>query len=196
MYDAWAIIDSVARPYLIGNSVSDFFRPFEGFVTNISKTEAQEMALSYATFRIIKHRFKNSPGFSEIEEISNKLMIDLNYSVEFERSNYASGDPAALGNYIAETWIAFGLQDGSNELGKYENRFYYPVNPPLVTNFAGNSALDDPNRWQPLALETFIDQSGNIIQTSTPEFLSPEWGDVTPFFFKRKPTNQKGKKRK
>ena len=38
----------------------------------------------------------------------------------------------------------------------------------------------DPNRWQPLSLDVFIDQSGNIIPFNTPEFLGPEWGAVTP----------------
>jgi hypothetical protein len=39
----------------------------------------------------------------------------------------------------------------------------------------------DPNRWQPLALDFFIDQSGNPIPGGFPEFLCPEWGAVAPF---------------
>ena len=39
----------------------------------------------------------------------------------------------------------------------------------------------NPNKWQPLAFESFIDQSGNVVANNTPEFLSPEWGKVTPF---------------
>ena len=32
-----------------------------------------------------------------------------------------------------------------------------------------------------MIFNTFIDQSGNLIEGSTPEFLSPEWGAVHPF---------------
>jgi hypothetical protein len=45
----------------------------------------------------------------------------------------------------------------------------------------GNPDLIDPNRWQPLTLEIFIDQSGNVIPGNTPKFVGPEWGQVTPF---------------
>ncbi|MDJ0870058.1 MAG: thrombospondin type 3 repeat-containing protein, partial [Myxococcota bacterium] len=45
----------------------------------------------------------------------------------------------------------------------------------------GNPDIADLNRWQPLALRFFIDQSGNVFPSGTPEFLSPEWGQVTPF---------------
>ena len=43
----------------------------------------------------------------------------------------------------------------------------------------GNATVLDLNRWQPLTLDLFIDQSGNPIPGETPEFLSPEWGQVT-----------------
>jgi hypothetical protein len=55
------------------------------------------------------------------------------------------------------------------------------VNSPLAPEFSGNSTISDPNRWQPLSLEVFIDQSGNIIGENTPDFLSPEWGNTYPF---------------
>jgi len=32
-----------------------------------------------------------------------------------------------------------------------------------------------------LQFETFIDQAGNLIEGTTPNFLSPEWGQVSPF---------------
>ena len=35
--------------------------------------------------------------------------------------DYAGGSPAALGNYIADCYIRFGLQDGSNEANDYVN---------------------------------------------------------------------------
>jgi hypothetical protein len=93
----------------------------------------------------------------------------------------AGNTPAELGNRIAETIIAYGLSDGANEAGGYANQYYTPVNPPLVPALPGNPDLVDPDRWQPLALDFFIDQSGNVIVGGFPEFLSPEWGQVKPF---------------
>ena len=87
-------------------------------------------------------------------------MRELNYDRTFTDTDYSNGSAAALGNYIAECLINFGLQDGSNEQRAYGNRFYNPVNDPLVINFSGNNSIQDFNRWQPLTLDVFIDQAG------------------------------------
>ncbi|MEL7146163.1 MAG: T9SS type A sorting domain-containing protein, partial [Bacteroidota bacterium] len=76
---------------------------------------------------------------------------------------------------------AYGAQDGSNEDLLYLNLYYDPINEPLEVAEPGNPTLSDPNRWQPLSLARFIDQSGNEIPGSSPPFLSPEWGNVVPF---------------
>jgi hypothetical protein len=53
----------------------------------------------------------------------------------------------------------------------------------LNPNNPGLPFLVDFNRWQPLTFPgVFIDQAGNSIPfNNTPDFLSPEWGDVVPF---------------
>jgi len=56
--------------------------------------------------------------------------------------------------------------------------YYKPFNPPLIPLLPGNPNILDLNRWQPLTLEIFIDQAGNVIPGNTPRFLSPEWGQV------------------
>ena len=88
---------------------------------------------------------------------------------------------SALGNYLAEQYINFGLQDGSNESIQYQNTYYNPMNWNLVMDDPGNPNMFFPNRWQPLQLTEFIDQSGNEGNNISPDFLSPEWGNVTPF---------------
>ena len=45
--------------------------------------------------------------------------------------------------------------------------------------------MTDPHRWQPLALKFFKDQACNIIIGGYPDFLSPEWGQVTSFSLTR-----------
>ena len=86
-----------------------------------------------------------------------------------------------MGNFIAQVIIEHGQQDGSNEAQDYRNRFYNPVNKALFIGRPGSQNITDPNRWQPLLFNVFIDQSGNEIPDDIPPFLSPEWGDVIPF---------------
>lgn len=181
MYDAWAIYDDVARTYLIGKNVDGFSSSFDGFTPNIDLAEARQQTISYAMYRLLNHRFSTSPAYPEARVLYNDLMAELGYDISNTSTDYSTGDAAALGNFIAETIIDFGLQDGATELQGYANAYYEPVNNAMVTNQVGTNGLTDPNRWQPLSFETFIDQSGNLIEGSTPDFLSPEWGNVTPF---------------
>lgn len=181
MYDAWAAIDPIARNFLLGQKVGEFESEFSGFSPIIPAAEAKDMAISYAAYTLLRARFFRSPGSEQTLPFFDRLMGELGYDIAYSGTDYPSGNPADLGIYIANTLIEFGFQDGSNEQANYSNRFYESANPPLIPNQSGNSTDIDPNRWQTLALETFIDQSGNLIEGSTPEFLSPEWGAVIPF---------------
>lgn len=181
MYDAWAVFDEAANTFLLGNTVENVYCPFIDFPTPTDVEAAREEAISYAAYRLLSHRFANSPGNVESQQRFNTLMTNLGYDRNLTTENYQSGSAAALGNYIAACYINYGLRDGSNEVNDYENRHYEPSNTPLVVALPGNPTLEDPNRWQPLTLEVFIDQSGNIIPGATPGFLGPEWGQVYPF---------------
>ena len=181
MYDAWAIVNSKGDPYLIGNSVHGYDVPFDSFSNELSETENNRAAISYAAYRIIRHRFLNSPGWPLIKARTDNLMSLLNFDIDNYEVDNNNEDPIALGNFIAENYISYGLEDGSVEDDNYENQYYAPVNEPLVPEFSGNSTITNPNRWQPLSLNVFIDQSGNILDESTPEFLGAEWGNVNPF---------------
>tara|TARA_R110000850_G_scaffold16697_6_gene51838 strand:- start:30418 stop:32595 length:2178 start_codon:yes stop_codon:yes gene_type:complete len=185
MYEAWSTMDDISDTFLLGKTVGEYICPFDGFSPNEPVEEAREKAISYAVYRLILHRFADSPGFDdEILPSVNALMGSLGYDINYTNVNYSSGNAADLGNFIAQELIAFGFQDGSNELDGYQNQFYEPVNEPLVIEFPGNPDIEFPNRWQPLTLDVYIDQSGNIIPLSTPDFLSPEWGQVVPFALK------------
>ena len=181
MYDAWAVYDEVAEPFLLGNNIRGFRCLFDGIPQPSNINSARKEAISYAVYRLLNHRFKDSPNFDITIPSIEARMLALGYDPSFTSTDYSSGNPAALGNYIAECIIAFGLQDGSNESQDYINQFYEPVNVPLIPENTGNPTISNPNRWQPLTLEIFIDQSGQIIEGDTPDFLSPEWGRVIPF---------------
>jgi hypothetical protein len=184
MYDTWAIYDDTATPYLIGNTVNDFttvleeFSPNEDLDTSVSKT------ISYAMYRLLTHRFQNSPGLEETQARFDLLMEKLGYDVNNASLLYEDGDAAALGNFIAQSIIDYGLQDGSREATGYDNAYYQPANQAYALDDNNNPPIQDPNRWQPLGLDSFIDQGGNIIDSNVPPFLSPEWGNVYSFALK------------
>jgi len=62
MYDAWAAYDTIASPYMLGQSVHGLTIPFNGIEIPQDVEAAREEAISYAAYRILKHRFKDSPG--------------------------------------------------------------------------------------------------------------------------------------
>lgn len=181
MYDAWAIYDNDAKTYLIGKNVHDYTNFYDGFLPSEDLEESRNKAISYAAYRLLKYRFRNSPGVVHSTKIFDLLMSQLGYDTTFTSTDYSTGNGAALGNFIAESVISYGFTDGARESSDYDNAHYEPINPPLAPVIPGNNDIIDPNRWQPLSLETFIDQAGNLIPGSVPDFLSPEWGDVSPF---------------
>ncbi len=183
MYDAWAAFDSEAETFFLGKTVDGYFCPFNGIAAPADLKAARNEAVSYAAYRLIYNRFSNSPGASITLPNLTNLMISLGYDPTFVSLNYSTGSPAALGNYIAQQCLLFGQQDGSNE-PTFANQYYQPVNPGLIMATSGNPNMVDPNRWQPLTLAVFIDQNGNVIPINTPPFLSPEWGNVTPYSLK------------
>ncbi|WP_051229606.1 FG-GAP-like repeat-containing protein [Psychroserpens burtonensis] len=182
MYDIWAIYDEAAKPYLIGNTVNNFSTELLEFSPLESIEESQKKAISYAMYRLLSYRFQNSPNAEESQRLFDLVMEQLGYETAFAISTlYQFGNATALGNYVAEAIINYGNGDGSRELDFFNNAYYASVNEPLGPAVATTTLMNDPNRWQPLALDTFIDQSGNLIDGTVIEFLSPEWGNVYPF---------------
>lgn len=183
MYDAWAIYKPGANTFFLGKNTNGFPCSIAGVVVpqdSLARLEAQETAISYFAYRLIRHRFFNSPGaFSTYENI-NSIMQNLGYDPSFESTDYVEDGPAALGNYLAQQLIEYGLQDGSNEQGNYSNQYYAPVNPPIEPELPGNPNIIDPNRWQSISLTNAIDQAGNPI-SGVPSFVGAEWGNVEPF---------------
>ena len=187
MYDAWAIFDENAQTVFLGKTFGGFPCVFNGIEIpdpeNID--EARKEIISYAMFRLLNHRFENSPGSVNALASFSTFFANLGYDANFTSSDYSTNSYAALGNYMAEQMIAFGLQDGSNEAFNYANIYYTPSNEPLVLDvYSDTNDLNNPNSWQPLGFDVFIDQSGNPFPLNTPAFLSPEWGQVTPFCLK------------
>ncbi len=185
MYDAWAIFDNQAETVFLGKTFNGYRCMFKGINTPVNIDNARHEIISYGMYRLLNHRFANSPGSVASIVAFNTLFTSYGYDENITTTDYSTGSFAALGNYLASEIIAFGNQDGSNEQNAYANQYYTPVNDPLILDmYSETNDLVDPNRWQPLAFDVFIDQSGNIIPQNVPAFLGPEWGEVKPFCLK------------
>ena len=178
MYDAWAAYDSVSVSYLLGRVPSCSFQKFD-FEGEIKSS--REEAISYAAYRLLSHRFSKSPNAMQTLYAFDSLLSSLGYDKNFVSIDYRDGSPAALGNYIGNCLIEYGYGDGANELGDYKNLNYTTVNARIRPDISGNRGLIDPNRWQPIQLDVFIDQSGNILPGGSSDFIGAEWGNVAPF---------------
>jgi hypothetical protein len=180
MFDAWAVYSDSARTYLAGQTVNGFDCALDDIDTDIDLQPAREQAISFAAYRIIRHRFANSPGATTTLAEVDGLMSELGYDAADTSTDVSTGSAAAVGNRIAECYIDYGLQDGANEANGYANAHYLPVNAPIEPPKPGNPTITDLDRWQPIALVQYVDQAGNVYN-SNPPALSPEWGAVRPF---------------
>ena len=140
-----------------------------------------EVAISHAMAQFMNYRFDDSPGNIQTDALVDNLMLQLQLNPSYSDVQLYGGGSADIGIYVARTMIEYGMEDGAKEQIDYANLFYEPVNSPLLLELPGNENCEDPNRWQPLQFIEFIDQSGNFVNASTPEFLGAEWGRVKPF---------------
>ena len=173
MYDAWAAWSDTASPYHFGErgTACGPVVPSDGDVER-----AREEAISHAAWRLLRHRFRHSPGAAETAHNADMLMAALGHD-----AGHTTGPAAALGACIGDLYVARGgLADRANEANDYASLFYVPVNPDMPPSVPGNAELEDPDRWQPLDLLHFVDQSGNV-EDDIPAFVTPEWGRVVPF---------------
>ncbi|MEM7106624.1 MAG: FG-GAP-like repeat-containing protein [Bacteroidota bacterium] len=179
MWDVWSVFDNTSIAYLPQHQLIEF--PMEEDIANEALDDLRKEAISYASYRLLRHRFLRSPSQFEMVVLYNRLMEQLGYDIGNISTDFSTGNAAALGNYIAQQYIDFGRSDGAAEDSDYGNSYYVPTNDPLILNLPGSQSILDPNRWQPLSFDTFIDQSGNVVEGNTPGFLSPEWGNVKSF---------------
>jgi hypothetical protein len=167
MWDAWAAYDPKADGY---------------FVTEKDKAPdvqaAREAAMSYAAYRLLLWRYAYGANLRVTFGELTKTMRSLCYRIDFTSTN--GNSPAALGNRIAATAIAYGRKDGSLERLHYADESYVPVNTPLVVAQPG-TAMHDPTFWQPLALDQTVAQNGLAVPGKVQTFIGAQWGHVRSF---------------
>ena len=186
MFDAWAIYEPDVLPsFTTAESTLPDCSAIHSYRTNSATTLttaekdlAQNQAVGMAAWTILNHRFiGNRRSAQMLERFRQTALSQGLQSAEITDANEFSAQN--LGIRVGRCIIANGLADNSNELQDYRNINYTPANTPLNPSTPGNPGQIDPNRWQPLQLDIFIDQSG--IMTDTPEFLGADWGQLDPF---------------
>jgi hypothetical protein len=186
MWDAWAAYDPVPDQVFHQEKVNPLPPDIEA---------ARNEAVSFAAYRVLKSRFAApQQGHAVTQPALDGQMDALGYDKTF--TSTAGDTPAALGNRIAATILSTCPFDGSNELGGpvgyAANPPYIPVNPPILIDLPGiggplcqktNDFIDlvNPNAWQPIAFEFFVDQGGTPYGAVTPAFVCPHWRGVRAF---------------
>jgi hypothetical protein len=209
LYDAWAAYDAEASPYLLGKTVNGYSCPCKGVPKPADVEAARREAMSFAAYRVLSARFTASPQSTSALYRFREIMKQHGYDFRNYDISYASGSPAALGNYIAQCVLQMSDLDGANPDKNQPPLLYQTVNPPLEVVAPNPLKATDPNRWQPLKLNRAIgpdgypvaecrclgrpfsslldsvDKNGYIRFTGTQSFQGADWGRVAPFALKK-----------
>ncbi|MFA5938229.1 MAG: vanadium-dependent haloperoxidase [Sinimarinibacterium sp.] len=174
MYDAWAAYEPVADGIF-----------FDGFHAATDVVASRREAISHAAYRVLKNRYALSANAATSLAAFDAKMRALGYDPD---SSVVTGDsPAAVGARAALAVIAFGDADGARQASNYDDPSYAPANSELIVAFPGIApdGMDDPNRWQPLALQVAFSQNGIPLPSGVQRYVGSHWGAVTPFAIER-----------
>lgn len=168
MYDAWAAYDATADGYLVTEKLT---------ATDVDA--ARREAISYAAYRVLRHRYAFENGGPTSLACFDAFMARLGFDPS---DDTATGDtPRALGNRIGAAVIDAFADDGANEGEDYRDPTgYASLNAALVVDQPG-ALLNDWLRWQPLNLAVAVTQNGIVTDAGVQAYIGPHWGEVTPF---------------
>jgi hypothetical protein len=168
MYDAWATYDDTADGYYYAERT-----------TAADKDGARAVAISYAAYRVLAHRYAAASGGPTSVACYDAFMERLGLDPADEHTD--GDDPAAVGNRVAAAVLAATQDDGANETDAYaDTTMYAAANPPLTVDRPGTPATD-PDVWQELNLAQAETQNGLILDAGIQKYIGPNWGYVTPF---------------
>lgn len=164
MFDAWASYD----PTAIGTQIGDDLQRPIAENTDANKTQA----MSFAAHQVLTELFPTQV------QLFDDLMVDLGFDPDDENTNTST--PTGIGNVTGEKLLEFRREDGSNQLGDDpDGTFGVPYSDTIgyvPRNTADN--IVDMEAWTPERVP--IDaEPGEELRIQ--EFLTPQWGQVTPF---------------
>ena len=85
----------------------------------VGNKEYLEKIISFSSYNLIRHRFKNSVGVVETYKRADSLMVILDYDQNYSKLDYIGGDPRSIGNYLFKLYSDYGYLDHSNEINNY-----------------------------------------------------------------------------
>ncbi len=182
MWDAWAAYDATADAILDKESPA-----------SSNPEHDRAIAISFAAYRVLSHLYSFSVNAATTQASLDTHMLALGFDRTF--TDTAGDTPAAVGNRIAAAVIAYGTSDGANEANNYTDPTYTPVNDPLIVKLPADdptlpgTVMNDPNRWQPLALDFQVTQNGIPLPGKVQKYVGAQWNDVKPFALTRNDPN-------
>ncbi|REK09422.1 MAG: hypothetical protein DWQ37_18460 [Planctomycetota bacterium] len=182
MYDAWAAYDNVAQ--------GQYFTEKH---TSANVAAARQEAISYAAYRVLSERYTHAVNPVASQTRFDAVMDNLGYDKNY--TSTVGNSPAAVGNRIAQHILSSTINDGSNEANGYvDNTGYQAVNTPMIVDYPSvtnpqHTPLADPNRWQPLYIESQTLQNGIPVGFNLQQYVGPHWGSVETFAMGRDGTS-------
>ena len=173
-YDGWAMYDK---------NVKNFFYSEKRESGDLERARVE--TITVASYRLILHRYANAPQYPAILAEADALARELNVDVT---QTDVTEDPIGWGNQLAQMIISMGRFDGSLEDAGYEtpaDRFI-PINAPLIVGLGAVRSMVNVNFWQPLALDSIIDQGGNPLPSNIQYPLTLHWLQVQPYALEAK----------
>lgn len=176
MYDAWAAYDSVAIGYIHHERV-----------TAVDIPAARREAISYAAYRMLRARYAGSANAATTATALDNRFASLGYDKNV--TGTVGTTPAALGNRIAASIIAWGLGDGSNQAGGYGDPAYSNPQPEfkILLNgvpLGGIPAGTNPDLWHPLTFDAGISQNG-VEPITLQKYVGVTWRNTRPYCLTR-----------
>ncbi len=173
MYDAWTVFDNTSEGIF-----------YQQKHTALDVEAARNEAVSYAAYRVLSQRYTLAVDPNASQMLFDNVMSSLGYDPGVTTT--VGDTPAAIGNRIAEQILSSQLNDGSNEANGYaDDTGYVPTNDPMIVDHPsitgpGGNPLANPNRWQPLFINSAVTQNG-LQGQDLQEYIGPHWGNVETF---------------
>lgn len=192
MYDAWAAFDPEEDGLFVHEDLSAEAAiaycdaaGHDDCGTEDAIRAAREAAISHAAYVVLYARYGNARGGAESRADFDALLASFGLAPDALGED---GDPRKLGHDIGTAVIAAMLNDGSNEPNNYADTTGYVHQAAWSVGVSGVT-VTDPNRWQPLDFDLFVDQGGVVIGPITQTFVGSNWNRVTPFALTRTDEN-------
>jgi hypothetical protein len=174
MYDAWAAYQDVSDGVIYTDRHTD-----------ADVAEARDIALSFAAYRVLSHRYAKAIGAETSLDCYDQFMVALGLDPMDDR--VTGDDPVAVGNRIGFAVIDRFANDGANEANDYvDTTGWEPANPVMIVDVAGTN-VEDPDVWQQLNLGTAETQNGIVLDDSVQPYIGPQWQNVEPFAIEKDP---------